>query len=399
MITAALIVFWVSVALVFHSYVLFPVLLKIFAAGKKENDNVYAPSDANLPELIVIFSAYNEQRVIREKLESVFNTSYPPGKFKLYIGSDNSADDTNKIVEEFSSKYPQLIFFPYTDRNGKSKVLNRLVGEIQHAEPSWANRVFVFTDANVMFTPQTFYELAKHFSEKSLGIVGANILNRGMIKEGISQQENAYIQRENQIKYLEGLNWGAVMGAFGACYAMRAECWTPIPDNYLMEDFYLTMNTLKQGRKAIMELKAVCYEDLPNEAQEEYKRKIRIQAGNFQNLGVYWPMLFRFDAVAFCFFSHKFLRWMGPVFIIASYAANLFLLTAGRFYLFTFALQNLLLLSPVIDALLKKAGVHIRLLRFASYFCLMNLALVSGFMMYAKGIRTNAWNPTKRNVA
>ncbi len=396
--TAALIVFWLSVALMFHSYVLYPLLLKLFSLDKKLNTLIYEPGAKELPRVVVIFSAFNEQKVIREKLESIFNTSYPTDKLKVYIGSDNSVDETNNIIRQFQSGHPQLTFFAYTERNGKSKVLNRLLSEIQASDPLWADSIFVFTDANVMFTPDTLYQLAKHFKNENIAQVGAQVLNRGIQQDGISLQEKTYIQGENSIKYLEGLNWGTMMGAFGACYAMRAQCWKPIPENYLMEDFYLSMNVLKNGKKAISELAAICYEDVSNEVAEEYKRKSRIQAGNFQNLSVYWPFLFRFNAIAFCFFSHKFLRWMGPVFIALSYVANIFLLTHGRYYIFTFALQNLLLLSPVIDALLKRAGLHIAALRFVSYFYMMNLALVNGFMMYAKGVKTNAWNPTKRNV-
>lgn len=398
MITAALIAFWLSVSLMLHSYVLYPLLLKLFSLGKKENTIVYGLSDNELPRLTIIFSAYNEQKVIREKLESLFNTTYPLSRIKVYIGSDNSVDDTNKIVTEFQSRYPQLFFFAYTDRNGKSKVLNRLVSEIQTANRNYRDDIFIFTDANVMFTPATFYELAKHFKNEKIALVGARILNKGVTAEGISLQEKTYIQGENKIKYLEGLNWGAMTGAFGACYAMRALYWTHIPENYLMEDFYLSMNVLKKGKMAISEPLAVCYEDVSTEVGQEYMRKSRIQAGNFQNLAVYWPMLFRFNAIAFCFFSHKFLRWMGPLLILTAYLSNIFLLNQSRYYIFTFVLQNILLLSPVIDFLMKRLGLQIAVLRFASYFYLMNLALVNGFLMYARGIKTNAWTPTKRNI-
>ncbi len=168
--------------------------------------------------------------------------------------------------------------------------------------------------------------------------------------------------------------------------------------NYLMEDFYLSLAILKQGKKAILEPKAVCHEDVSSEVQEEYKRKKRIQAGNFQNLGVYWPMLLGFNAVAFNFLSHKVLRWLGPVFIAGAFFSSLFLIGYNPVYLTAFAILNVFLISPVLDDLLKWAGIESKFFRFISYFCLMNMALVSGFIMYVKGIQTSAWSPTKRNV-
>lgn len=401
----ATIIFWLCVFAMFHSYVLYPLLLRLFAASKKPNTVVYQNADADLPSVYILFAVYNEQKVIREKLESIFNTSYPSDKIKLFIGSDNSTDDTNTIIEEFAAKYTQIHFEKYTDRNGKSKILNKLTEQIFASGVDAENSVFIMTDANVMFTPDTVYNLAKHFKNKAIGQVGANILNRGVLESGISFQEKSYIQRENLTKYYEGVIWGTMMGAFGACHAMRASMWKPIPPNWLMEDFFLSMHVLQQGKAAIKELDAYCLEDVSNEVAEEYKRKTRIQAGNFQNLSVYWLMLFKFNAAAFCFLSHKVIRWLGPVFILFAYLANVALLLTicpcepiSQFYLFTFVVQNLLLLTPVIDWAAKKAGIHIKLLRFVSYFYLMNLALVKGFMMYAKGIKTSAWSPTKRNV-
>ncbi len=396
MVTLAAILFWLCVALMFHSYVLYSMLLKLFSFGKKENDVVYAAFDNDLPMVYVIFSVFNEQKVIQEKLESIINTAYPVNKLRVYIGSDNSTDNTNDIIDAFAAKHPQIRFYKFIERNGKSGVINKLMSELSKTlDP---DDVLIFTDANVMFSPSTIFEMVKHFKHKSIGQVAANILNRGVTADGISVQEKAYIQGENQVKYLEGLNWGTMMGAFGACYALRADCWTNIPVNYLMEDFYLSMNVLKKGEKAISELKAVCYEDVSTEVGEEFKRKSRIQAGNFQNLAVYWKLLFGFNAVAFCFLSHKVIRWFGPLFIGLAWLANLLLLAQGKFYIFSFIVQNLLLLSPVLDAVFKKAGVHLIGLRFASYFYTMNLALVNGFIMYVKGIKTNAWDPTKRTV-
>lgn len=394
----AVIIFWVSVLLMFHSYVFYPLLLQIFSTGKKQNEVVYNLTDSDLPQVLVVFSAFNEEKVIRQKLQSIFNTSYPLSKLKVHIGSDNSTDKTNEIIEEFAKQYSQLHFFPFKERNGKSNVLNKLIAAVKKEEIDAANAVFIFTDANVMFAPTTIFELVKHFKNKSISQVGANILNRGVTQEGISFQEKSYIQRENKIKYLEGLNWGAMQGAFGACYAMRADCWRTIPSNYLMEDFFLSMNVLEKKQKAICEPNAVCFEDVSTEMGEEFKRKTRIQAGNFQNLSSYWQLLFRFDAAAFCFFSHKVIRWFGPLFIAAAYISNVLLITDSKFYLAAFLLQNIILLIPVLDFLLSKFKIHFVPFRFIGYFYSMNAALVSGFVMYVRGVKTNAWNPTKRNL-
>ena len=263
------ILFWLCVLLMLHSYVLFPLLLQLLARNKKDNSIVFqreAPSKSPpkgetltaLPHVYIMMSVYNEQKVIREKLDSVFDTDYPLDKLSFYIGSDNSSDETDAIIEEYAQKYPQLKFYPYTDRNGKSGVLNRLYEAIKQNGYK-PNDVFILTDANVFFTRSCIFEMVKHFKNPDIGQVAGNVLNKGQRNDGISIQEASYIQRENLIKYREGLIWGAMQGAFGACYAMRADCFSPIPANFLMEDFYLSMSILCQGKKAISEFKAVCY--------------------------------------------------------------------------------------------------------------------------------------------
>ena len=75
-----------------------------------------------------------------------------------------------------------------------------------------------------------------------------------------------------------------MMGAFGGCFAVRRACYHPAPAAFLVDDFYITMAVLRDGYQAINELDARCYEDVSDHLPEEFRRKARISAGNFQNL-------------------------------------------------------------------------------------------------------------------
>jgi cellulose synthase/poly-beta-1,6-N-acetylglucosamine synthase-like glycosyltransferase len=390
------IIFWVAVLLMFHSYVLFPLLLKLLAAGKPDNDLVYTRAE-KLPDVYILMAVYNEERVIRQKIESVLNSNYPLDLIQFHIGSDNSTDATNAIVQEYAAKYPLIKFSPFLQRNGKSAILNKLQARMYDYEVD-EEAVLILTDANVFFSPDCIYEMVKHFKNRKIGQVASNVMNNGERVDGISHQEKGYIQRENLIKYYEGKIWGAMQGAFGACYAMRADCLPLIPKNYLMEDFYISMHILQRGKKAICELKAICYEDVSNEIREEFKRKTRISTGNYQNLSVYWPLLLKFDGIAFAFFSHKVIRWMGPFLILSMLLSSAILAVYSPFYLLVLMLLLLFLVSPLIDKALKSIGFNIRLLRFVAYFNVMNWALLYGFYKYVQGVQTSAWSPTKRNV-
>lgn len=383
------VIFFLSLFLLFHSYVLFPIVLKILARNKSQNKLSYAKTD-DLPTVNILLAVFNEELVIEEKIKSTFNTSYPLHKIKFLIGSDASTDKTNEIIEKYQHQFPiHLEIFP--GRTGKSGIINKLA-ELANAE------IFILTDANVFFNEETIYELVKHYKNDEIAQVGGNIINPIVKKDGISFQEKSYLSRENLIKFQEGVVWGCMIGAFGGCYSIRAKNYVPVPKNFLMDDFYISMSVFEKGKKAINELDAQCIEDVSNKIEEEFRRKVRISAGNFQNLnrykGLLWPP---YTGLAFSFASHKVFRWYGPLFLIVAFFCAFILSNSSNFYFYSMLLICLLFLSPLIDKVLKAIGIHIKLLRFATHFILMNFALLKGFIWYLNGVESNVWKPTQRN--
>jgi cellulose synthase/poly-beta-1,6-N-acetylglucosamine synthase-like glycosyltransferase len=206
------------------------------------------------------------------------------------------------------------------------------------------------------------------------------------------------MSREIKLKFYEGKVWGTMIGAYGACYAIRNEYFTAVPSGYSVDDFYITMKVLERKKKCILEMKAICYENVPNRLSEEFRRKIRIAAGNFQNLRTFFRLLWPpYSGLAFSFFSHKVLRWLGPFFLILLIISNVILAISDPFYRILLMIQGLLIIIPFIDFLLGKIGLHIVILRFITHFYSMNLALLAGFLKFIKGVETNVWQPTRRS--
>ncbi len=382
------IIFWFSVACLVHSYFLYPVIIHFLSIFKKDTTNKKSLENQHVT---VIIAVHNEEDVIEKKIKSVLDTNYK-GSFEIIIGSDASTDKTNEIIKKYQSEFPEKIkVFIFEERRGKPLMLNILK---EHSKPG----IFILTDANVYFSRDTISNLVNHFEDESVGIVGANIVNLQTSKTGISIQEKLFIRRENLIKYHEGKLWGCMIGAFGGCYAIRSGLLPEIPEGYSVEDFFITMTVLKQGKKAITDLNAVVYEDVSNDWKIEYKRKVRISAGNFQNLkhfiSLLWPP---YKGLSFAFISHKVIRWAGPFFIIFAFVFNAVLAFSNTFYLILFLIQLALFFSLLIDFILKKLSIHIVILRFISHFFIMNLALLEGFFKFLKGENSNVWQPTKRN--
>lgn len=382
------IIIWLSIFLVFHSYVLYPLILRILGKGK--NLPSYHNTEYQHLNVSIVMAVFNEEMVLEKKLNSILETSYPAHKLEILVGSDNSTDRTNEILQDYQEKFPEIIKWEnFTKRQGKAEIINNLSKKA-------SGTILILTDANVFFVKETIPALIRNFFDKSIGVVGANIRNTNIKSSGISLQEKTYLVNENKIKYLEGVIWGAMIGAFGGCYAIRKGLYRPVPRNYYMDDFYITLMVVSLGYKTINDLEAICYEDVSDQLSEEFRRKIRISIGNYQNLMSYAHLLKKpWKGYSFAFWSHKVIRWITPFLIII--VLTLTLVKMGEpFYYYFFIIQLAFIGIPFVDLLLRKFNIHIILLRFITHFFSMNLALLIGFFKFLKGVNSNVWQPTKR---
>jgi cellulose synthase/poly-beta-1,6-N-acetylglucosamine synthase-like glycosyltransferase len=383
------IIFWVSVVALLQSYLIYPLIASILSGLRKENQQVLALTD-EMPYVSIIMAVFNEEQVISEKIQSIYDTKYPGERFEVLVGSDGSTDRTNEIMGDLARDNPSFFSFAFPTRRGKPAVINELQDKAR-------GEILIMTDAQVLFTQDTIFQLVKHYRNEQIGLVGANILNTRIDKSGISLQEWSFMSREIKLKYHEGRAWGTMIGAYGACYSIRNNYYSKIPEGYSVDDFYITMKVLESKKKCILEMKALGYENVPNRLSEEFRRKIRIASGNFQNLKAFYKLLWPpFTGLAFSFFSHKVLRWLGPFFLLLILISNCVLAFYHPLYRILLIIQGGLIISPFIDFLLRKIGLHIVILRFITHFYSMNLALLAGFLKFIKGTETNVWQPTKR---
>lgn len=106
-------VFWISFLLLIYVFFIYPALILIM--GRK---NKRAEKDMTiLPKVTLLISAYNEEKVIAEKIKNSLALDYPHDLFEIIVVSDGSTDRTNKIVSGIED--PRLRFFSYPDRGEK----------------------------------------------------------------------------------------------------------------------------------------------------------------------------------------------------------------------------------------------------------------------------------------
>ena len=371
-----------------YSYLIYPFLLK-YLLQKQQAPTAYATNEA-LPALSIVIAAHNEEKVLREKLDSILQSAYPQERIEILIGIDASSDLSALIAEEYQSKFAACQVFVFKERQGKIKIVNALVPRAQHA-------LIVLTDANVLFTEQTLLQLQAPFSDPQIGLVDTTMKHYGLKNTGISVPESTYIAGEVLIKEAEGKLWGAMMGPFGGCFAFRKRCFEPIPEHFLVDDFYINMICIEKGLRCVTQTEAIVLEDVSNDLLIEFKRKIRISSGNFQNLRRFWPLLFKFNWISFTFFSHKVLRWILPVFLVAMTLQILQKQDSSWFYQLLYFILLLIPISFIVDYMARKRDIHLVWLRFVIHFVSMNIALLIGMFRFFGGIRSSVWQPTKRH--
>jgi len=138
--------FWISFILLFHSYLLYPFIMNLWGNKKRLEKKFYNSNE--LPKVAIVIAAYNEEKVIEEKIESTLRTDYPNHLFQIFIGSDCSSDNTNSIIDAFCEKTDKITFANFKERGGKQEVLNKLFKS--YIKPQDFD-ICIMTDANIIF--------------------------------------------------------------------------------------------------------------------------------------------------------------------------------------------------------------------------------------------------------
>ncbi|MBI1223412.1 MAG: glycosyltransferase [Bacteroidetes bacterium] len=374
------ILFWFCILLIAHTYLFYPFWMSRKALEYHEREIEMK----SWPQLDLLIAAYNEEKVIQKKIESCLNTNYPSDKIQLVIGSDRSNDQTDAIVQAMAEKDSRIRLVRFEERTGKPQIINHLVKE------SKAD-ILILSDADTFFEPDMLPALVRPFANERVGGVQARFISETNLSNDVATQELVYNNRELMIKKGQSVN-GVVIGAYGACYALKRNLYQAVPKGFLVDDFYLFMKVLEQGYQTVYAESAQCRLEVSGYSKTEFKRKARIGLGNYQNvfaLKAFWNP-FR-NRASLYYWSHKMLRWLTPFLLILIGVSNYLLLGAHPVYATLFGGQVLVYALWPLDSLLKELGIRIGVLRFLGHFFRMNLALLLGFFRFLKGNASGTW--------
>lgn len=382
-----------TISLLAWTYLLYPAMVMALAAMKVKHGGKSpgnrASADRPVLSVSVIMAVHNEANVIEEKIRSMVSSDYPVDKIDFIIGSDASDDDTGLILKKLSAMDSRIKYILYEIRRGKPAVLNDLAGEA-------TGELLVITDANVIFSKDTIRLLSEGLSAPSSGLCDATVVMRTTVQEGITPQENFYSRYETALKRSEGILWRTMPGTYGGCYIIHRKLFPDLPDNTLVDDLYVGLTVMKNGLESYNIPGANVYEDTQPGMKDQFRRRVRIAAGSYQNLFRFGPFPSRKISASFAFFSHKVLRWLTPLFLIIFFMTTVILSGSSQFYFCLSAIQLIFIFLSALDLGLDRYGRKIRFQRYVTQFLMMNAAMMAGFAWAVRGIRSGIWEPTKR---
>lgn len=360
-----------SVFAVLYPYVIFPLLLGLIAGPRR---NRPAPAHLQLPRVAILVSAFNEARHILHKLENFSQLDYPRDRIRMWIGTDGSEDGTAGMIRD--AGVPGVHLVERFSRSGKTAVLNDLAARARDNAD-----IFVFTDVNAFFRPETLRLLAAPLAaEPRTGLVSGRSLMRG--DNGQVEIEGTYYRFETWLKERQSRR-GWLAGAFGPIYALRAELYTDL-DPALINDLTHPCQVAARGYDCRFLPEAVAEESAGDDPAREFARQTRMTSQAAYVLSTQMPELFREGrwGQIWVLISHKWMRWTAGIWMLAALVSLAFVSPA----LLALALAGILILLAGWRASASWAS-------FPVYFLLVHTAYLNGLLQALRGNRFVVWKP------
>lgn len=376
--------FWSAIALVIYTYIGYPV--QLWLTSRLLPKPVLRGSQT--PEVVMIVVGHNEAHRIEAKIRTCLNQNYPADKLTVLVVSDGSTDRTHDIVNGFNDTRVQLLACP--TRRGKAACLNDGVAHTQAP-------IIVFTDARQRLHSQAVAKLVANFSDPSIGAVSGELEFEHDDGTPFAEGIGAYWLYEKFIRNREALT-GSVVGVTGALYAIRRQCFNPIPAETILDDVAIPMLAAMQGWRVSFESGAMAYDAPSSDAAKEKIRKVRTLAGNFQLISLFEGLLNPLrNPLWGRFVAHKMLRLACPAALLIALLSHSVLAWAEPgFYRWTWFLHvagYIALLAALMIPSLQASKV----LRLGVTFAHLNVFVVLGFLSFMTQKQSHLWGSSTTN--
>jgi len=374
-------IFWMCILTILFVYAGYPLLAGLLSVIFPKK---HAVEDAE-PTVTMIISAYNEEKVIAEKLNNTLALDYPGERLEIIVASDGSTDQTDAIVQRYADSGVVLLRF---SRMGKTGIQNESVRQAN-------GEIVVFSDANAIYRKDAIRKLVRHFGDPSIGCVCGQLVYKATDDLRRAFGETIYWMYEKKLKSIES-RLSSLVGVNGSIYAVRKSDYLFL-DNELISDFVEPLEIVKNKKRVIYDPEAVSEEIVSESYSNEFNRKIRIFIRSLQGLIHMRSLLnpFRHGWFAFQLISHKLMRYLVPFFLLAAMVSLLFL-AHKLLYFCVFLLMLVFLILAIIGKFEENNARKSIICNLFYYYILMNYANVQAWIRVIKGDKMTVWTTERK---
>ena len=370
------------VCLVIFHHLIYPFSLRFLARNNPRA--VVKPAPLNFKSVSIIVPVYNEAEVMQAKLENLKALHYKADKLDFILAFDGCTDDSLYICRSFLENNPEfakrVTLMPSPYNLGKVARLNLAIKQSK-AE------IIILNDASAELPVNSVLMMVAGFENPNVGVVCPSY-RIGKTGHGT---EKGYWRYQGGIKRLEA-RLHSPIGAHGACYGFRRSLYTSLPLDTINDDVMIPMRMVAQGQRCLYLENLIVTELSGTPPQKDFERRVRLGAGNFQQVLRIAPLLKNASPkLIYLFACGKALRGLMPLLLVALIGL-LLIGTAIEPMIYTPFLSCVAVLFCL-------AFMHLRiekglsgLLGLAAYATAGYYACFVGIVRYLKGDYARSWS-------
>ena len=373
------IVFWLSMAGVFYTYAGYPALVWLFARLRPR------PWIANpiSPSVSIVLAVHNGAALLPRKINHLLDLDYPNIK-EIIIVSDGSTDGTAELLAHQNN--PRLTAIILHEHCGKAVAINAGVAKA-------TADLILFVDIRPEIAPGAIQQLVSNFADPKVGCVAGELILRKDCHDATSAAvTGVYWRYEEWIRTCESI-CASPVGVYGGFYAIRRELAVPQPAGIILDDMFGPLSIIRKGYRSVIDQRAYVHDAWPAKIGEEFHRKVRTLAGNFQLFRLApWTLTPR-NPVLFQLVSHKVMRLMVPYLAVLHLVSTL-ALARGSLAFAVFGALQVFFWIIAIAALRFRIPLMHRIAAPASALLVLNAAAVVGLysFLFTRGPLWKIWN-------
>jgi glycosyltransferase involved in cell wall biosynthesis len=326
--------------------------------------------------------AHNESKRIGDRIRELRQILLESGvSGEIIVVSDGSTDGTAEEARKLADDNVRVI--ELSEWQGKAAGLSAGCAVANH-------EILVFTDCRQRWDGKALRMLLENFADTTVGAVSGDLV----LEEtpGVMAGVALYWRYEKWLRKKESRVHSTV-GVTGAICAVRRSLFAGVPAGTILDDVYWPLCVTMQGYRVVHEKRAIAYDTLPHKPADEFRRKVRTLAGNFQLAvrlhGVLLPWR---NPVWFQFVSHKLLRLLVPWALITMLITSAFL--PGALYQFLFWCQIAFYVLALCGNNRTVAG-QVRPAAAAASLVVLNAAAWLAFWVWVTGQTGQSWRKVK----